>query len=158
MKICYKALAVLFAVSLPQSGFPQVEKVEMKTTGISCGVCAAVSEIYLRQLKSIDQISISRSKESVSVTYKAGSDFQPQELRRALLKTEVGVTELRVVARGRLQDQAGRRTLIAGKERFTVLPSRAPIPPLNTDVRVEGIVDDRAAPMTLTILSAKPVK
>src|SRR6266699_6935100 len=33
----------------------QVEKVAIKTTGISCGTRAAVSEIYLRRLPSIDK-------------------------------------------------------------------------------------------------------
>src|SRR5439155_1971087 len=37
----------------------QLEKVAIKTTGISCGTCAAVSEIYLRRLPSIDKINIS---------------------------------------------------------------------------------------------------
>ena len=48
--------------------FAQVEKAAMKTTGISCGMCAAVSEVYLRQLPGIDKIKISLSQESIMVS------------------------------------------------------------------------------------------
>jgi len=60
----------------------QVEKVAIKTTGISCGTCAAVSEIYLRRLPSIDKINISMKNEPVLVSYKPGSWFQPKDLHR----------------------------------------------------------------------------
>jgi len=44
--------ALMLASVMP--AFTQVEKVAMKTTGISCGVCAAVSEINFRRLASVD--------------------------------------------------------------------------------------------------------
>ena len=55
----------------------QVDKAAMRTTGISCGECAAVSEVYLRRLEGIDKITISKSQEVVVLTYKPGSSFQP---------------------------------------------------------------------------------
>ncbi len=48
-------IAVALALSAPL--LAQVEKVAMRTSGISCGTCAAVSEIYLRQLGGIDKIN-----------------------------------------------------------------------------------------------------
>ncbi len=55
----YKHIVALGALTvitaLPAAA--QVEKVAIKTTGISCGTCAAVSEVYLRRLPSIDKIN-----------------------------------------------------------------------------------------------------
>ena len=42
------AFALLSLAAIPASA--QVEKVEMHTVGISCGACAAISEVYLRRL------------------------------------------------------------------------------------------------------------
>ena len=50
----------------------------------SCGVCAAVSEVYLRQLPGIDKIKISLSQEAIMVSYKPGAAFQPKSIRDAL--------------------------------------------------------------------------
>ena len=152
---------LLFAVAvvsvLPALG--QVEKAAMKTTGISCGTCAAVSEIYLRQLTGIDKINISLSKEAIMVTYKPGAAFQPKQLRDALKKTDVGVVQLQISARGRIQEEGGKRFFVAGNDKFEVASAAGspPIPP-NTTVSVEGILNDRVDPMQLKILSVKPVK
>ena len=137
----------------------QVEKVAMTTTGISCGVCAAMSEIYLRQLKTIDQIAISLSKEAVIVTYKSGAVFQPQDLRQALMKTDVGVMQFQIRARGRVRDEAGKRFFLADKDRFALVSSPAASQvAANVEILVEGIVDDKTAPMNLKILAVKTVK
>src|SRR5438128_7549998 len=90
--------ALVFVVTLP--AFGQVEKAAMKTTGISCGTCAAVSEIYLRQLAGIDKINISLSKEAIMVSYKPGAAFQPKQLRDVLKKHDVGVVQLQIRSRG----------------------------------------------------------
>src|SRR2546429_850287 len=90
----YKHIAALSALTvitaLPAAA--QVEKVAIKTTGISCGTCAAVSEIYLRRLPSIDKINISLKNEAGLVSYKPGSSFQTNDLREDLQKTEFCVT------------------------------------------------------------------
>src|SRR5213080_3333289 len=111
------ALTVITA--LPAAA--QVEKVAIKTTGISCGTCAAVSEVYLRRLPEIDKIAISLSKESVMVSYKPGAAFRPKDLRDALQKTEVGIVQLQISARGRLQREGGKQFFIAGKDKFALV-------------------------------------
>src|SRR5207249_12084859 len=89
-------LLSLFALIAAAPAFAQVEKVAMRTTGISCGACAAVSEDYLRQLNGIDKIKISLSSEAIMVSYKPGATFQPKDIRDALKKTDVGVVQLQI--------------------------------------------------------------
>src|SRR5437667_11479843 len=95
----YKHIVALGALTvitaLPAAA--QVEKVAIKTTGISCGTCAAVSEVYLRRLPSIDKINISLKNEAVLVSYKPGSSFQPKDLREVFQKTDVGVTQIQII-------------------------------------------------------------
>ena len=150
-------LLLLLTVALPAAA--QVEKAAIRTTGISCGTCAAVSEFYLRRLPSIDKISISRKNEAVMVSYKPGATFQPKDLREALQKTDVGITQLQISARGRVQEQAGKRFFIAGKDRF-LLVSAPNIPqlPSDTPVLIEAVVNDRTDPMELRIMTYKPLQ
>src|SRR5438046_10533440 len=119
----YKHIAALGALTvitaLPAAA--QVEKVAIKTTGISCGTCAAVSEIYLRRLPSIDKINISLKNEAVLVSYTPGSSFQPKDLREVFQKTDVGVTQIQIIARVRVQEQAVKRCVIAAKDRLLLL-------------------------------------
>src|SRR4051812_36530476 len=91
-------LVSVLGLTVPISAKAQVEKAAMRTTGISCGTCAAVSEMYLRRLPQIDKISISMSKESIMVSYKPGASFNPKELREALQKTDVGIVQLQISA------------------------------------------------------------
>src|SRR4030095_10906464 len=100
----------------------QVEKVAVKTMRLGCGLCAVFSEIYLRQIPSVDKIQISKSQEAVMLTYKPAAIFQPAESRTALKKTEVGVSQFQIGARGRLQEQAGKQFFVAGKDRFVIVP------------------------------------
>src|SRR2546430_13863840 len=114
------ALCVLMVITaLPAAA--QVERVAVRTSGISCGTCAAVSEFYLRRLPSIDKVDISLKNEAVMVSYKPGSSFQPKDLREIFQKTDVAVTQMQIRARGRVQEQAGTRFLIAGKDKFLLL-------------------------------------
>jgi len=150
-------LSSLLTVALPAAA--QVEKAAIRTTGISCGTCAAVSEFYLRRLPSIDKISISRKNEAVMVSYKPGATFQPKDLREALQKTDVGITQLQISARGRVQEQAGKRFFIAGKDRFLLVSApNTPQLPSNTPVLIEAVVNDRTDPMELTIMTYKPLQ
>ena len=93
------------------------------------------------------------------VSYKPGASFQPGDLRDALKKTDVGVVQLQISARGRVQEQGGGRFFVAGKDRFklSAAANALQIPP-NIPVLVEGIVDDRANPMDLKVLTFKPLK
>jgi hypothetical protein len=150
-------LSSLLTVALPSAA--QVEKAAIRTTGISCGTCAAVSEFYLRRLPSIDKISISRKNEAVMVSYKPGATFQPKDLREALQKTDVGITQLQISARGRVQEQASKRFFIAGKDRFLLVSApNTPQPPSNTPVLIEAVVNDRTDPMELRIMTYKPLQ
>jgi hypothetical protein len=150
-------LAVLATMALP--AMAQVERVAIRTTGISCGTCAAVSEIYLKRLPNVDKVAISIKNEAVMVSYKAGSTFQPKDLRDVLKKTEVGVTQLQISARGRVQDQAGKRFFVAGKDKFVLISgSNSTQIPLDTPVSVEAIVNDRVDPMELRIMTFKPAE
>ena len=139
--------------------FAQVEKAAMKTTGISCGMCAAVSEVYLRQLPGIDKIKISLSQEAIMVSYKPGAAFQPKQLHEALKKTDVGIVQLQIGARGRMEYQGEKRFFVAGSDKFAVVatPDGGAIP-ANTPLTIEGILNDRAQPMELKILTFKTAK
>src|SRR5215831_19972566 len=137
--------------------FAQVEKAAMKTTGISCGMCAAVSEVYLRQLGGIDKIKISLSQEAIMVSYKPGAAFRPRDIRDALKKTDVGVTQFQISARGQVQQQNGKRLFIAGKDVFILVPSTGLSVPADTPVVLEGILNDQTSPMELKVLSVNPI-
>ena len=93
------------------------------------------------------------------VSYKPGSSFQPAELRDVLKKTDVGVTQIQISARGRVEEQAGKQFLVAGKDRFLLTPSpNTPALPAGSSVAVEGIVNDKPAPpapMELRVMSFK---
>ena len=159
MKLRKLILPLVVFASVPTLSFAQVEKVAMKTTGISCGVCAAMSEIYLRQLSGIDKIIISLSSEAIMVSYKPGAAFQPKEIRDALKKTDVGVTQFQVSARGRVQEQNGKRVFIAGKEKFALTAAAgAPQVPPNVSVLIEAMLNDRVDPMELKVMKFTPVK
>jgi len=146
---------VLLASAVP--AFAQVEKVAIRTTGISCGTCAAVSEIYLRKLAGIDTIKISLTTEAILVSYKPGALFQPKDLRDALKKTDVGVLQFQISARGRVQEQGGTRFFVAGRERFvlTAAPDAPPLP-YDTPVLIEALLNDQADPMQLRVMTVKP--
>jgi copper chaperone CopZ len=151
------ALLLLGAVN-PLSA--QVEKVAMRTTGISCGVCAAVSEVNLRRLPGVDKVTISRSKEAIMLSYKPGAgSFRPQEFRELLKPLEVGVVQFQISARGRVHEESGKRFFIAAKDKFEIVtvPNGTKVP-LDTSLIVEGILNDQTSPMQLKILSIKPVK
>src|SRR6266516_532790 len=148
--------ALIVITALPATA--QVERVAVRTTGISCGTCAAVSEFYLRRLPSIDKVNISLKNEAVMVSYKPGSSFQPKDLREVFQKTDVGVTQIQISARGRVQEQAGKRFFIAGKDKFLLMSAaNSPQVPVNTPVTVEGVVNDRVDPMELRVMTVKPI-
>src|SRR5947208_8181221 len=159
MKVQSRFLLVsALSMGLASPAMAQVERVAIRTTGISCGTCAAVSEFYLRRLPSIDKVNISLKNEAVMVSYKPGSVFQPKDLREIFQKTDVTVTQMQISARGRVQEQAGKRFFIAGKDRFLLMSAaNSPQVPVNTPVTVEGVVNDRVDPMELRVMTVKPI-
>jgi hypothetical protein len=143
---------LLVVVALP--GRAQVEKIAMRTTGISCGICAGLSEIYFRRLAGVDQVKISLRTESILITYKPGAVFDPERIRKILEPLKVGVVQFQIGARGEVVETDGNRFLMAGRDKFALLDAiDSPSVPLNTPVRVEGILFDRAKPMQLKILT-----
>ena len=149
--------ALVLAAALP--AMAQVEKAAIRTDGISCGACAAVAEFHLKRLPSIDKITISLKNEAVMISYKPGSTFQPKDLREALKKTDVTVTQMQISARGQVQEQAGKRFFIAGKDKFALVSAaNAPQLPSDTPVMIEAVVNDKTDPMELRIMTFKPLK
>ena len=151
-------LSAIF-VTLAWPAMAQVDKVAIRTTGISCGTCAAISEFYLRRLPSIDKVNISLKNEAVMVSYKPGSAFQPKDLRDIFQKTDVSVTQMQISARGRVQEQAGKRFFVAGKDKFLLVSAaNSPQLPSDTALSIEAVVNDRTTPMELRIMAFKPAQ
>jgi hypothetical protein len=149
-------LALVVLITPAVSAFAQVEKVAIRTTGISCGTCAAVSEIYLRRLAGIDTIKISLTTEAIMVSYKPGAAFQPKDLRDALKKTDVGVLQFQISARGRVLEQDGRRFFVAGRDRFVLTSAPdGPAVPVDRPVLIEALLNDQVDPMTLKVMTVK---
>ena len=144
---------LMLASAMP--ALAQVQKVAMRTTGISCGVCAAVSEINFRRMPGIDKVSISLAKEAIMLTYKPGAVFNPRGIREVLRPLEVGVVQFQISARGRVQELGGKRFFMAGKDRFVL--ASGPTIPLDTPVLVEAILNDHTDPMEVKVLSFKPL-
>jgi copper chaperone CopZ len=148
--------ALLLVSSVP--GWAQVEKVAMRTTGISCGVCAAVSEISFKRIPGVDKVNISLSQEAIMLTYKPGAAFDPQGIRKVLKPLEVGVVQFQISARGRVQEQNGKQFFIAGKEKFALAAAaNNSAIPLDTPVSIEAILNDHTHPMEVKILNFKPL-
>lgn len=145
-------LPILFAVSLPASS--QVEKIAMRTTGISCGICAGLSEVYFRRLPGIDQVKISLRNEAILLTYKPEAKFDPEAIRKVLDPLKVGVVQFQIGARGDVRESEGKQFLEAGKDRFLIRDAiDTPRLPLGTPLRIEGILFDHATPMEIKVLT-----
>jgi hypothetical protein len=111
-------------------------------------------ETELRRLDGVDKISISISQQKFDVTFKPGAAFRPAAIRAAVGKAGVKVVRLRIIANGRVQDEAGKRFFLAGADRFLLtgadkLPGGA--------LSIEGVVDDHGAPLRLQIVKSKPL-
>lgn len=150
-------MVLMLTTAIP--ALAQVDKVGVRTNGISCGDCAAISEIYLRRLPGVDKVVISMSQEAVLVIYKPGTAFQPWDIRDALEKTEVGVVQIQISAHGHVQEQGAKKFFVAGKDKFLLVasPASPKIPP-DAQVSIEGIVNDQSDPMQLRVLTVKPLK
>src|SRR5215472_9574684 len=143
------ALSALLAASAGA----QVEKIAMRTTGISCGICAGLSEVYFRRLAGVDQVKISLRTESIMLTYKPGALFDPDAIRKILEPLKVGVVQFQIGARGQVVESGGKRFLMAGRDRFALLDAiDSPDVPLKVPVRIEGILFDKASPREVKVL------
>jgi copper chaperone CopZ len=145
--LTFKIAAALTLAQVP--GLAQVEKVEILTSGISCGVCAAVSEVQFRRMEGIDKVTINLPKEAITLHYKADAGFSAQALQRVLDPLNVQILRLRIAARGRIEDgPAGKKSLVAGRNRFVVwLPAGAGMIDPKEHVFVEGLLIGRGETM-----------
>ncbi|PYS03864.1 MAG: hypothetical protein DMG12_11275 [Acidobacteria bacterium] len=156
----HKRILLLSSLTLASvmPAWSQVEKAELRTTAISCGVCAAVSEVKLRRIAGVDKVTISKSAESVTVSYKPGAVFQPLEIRKILEPLNVGIAQFQISATGRIQEQGGKQFFVAGKDKFVLrAAANAPKIPTNTAVSIEAILNDKIYPMELRVMTFKPV-
>jgi copper chaperone CopZ len=145
---------LFFVLSAPLPVFAQVQKVAMRTTGISCGVCAAVSEVNFKRIPGVDKVKISLSQEAIMLTYKPGATFSTRQIRDVLKPLEVGVLQFQIGARGRIEEEGGKRFFVAGKDKFLVTEdARSSGAPLNTLVFIEATLNDRVEPMKVKILN-----
>jgi len=149
-------LLLLLAPAAPL--WAQVERVAMRTTGISCGVCAVVSEFHFRRMPGVDQVHISRAQEAIMLTYKPGAVFSPRAIRDLLRPLDVGVVQFQINARGQVREQGGKSFFVAGKDKFLLASDAAVSVPRDTPVIIEGILKDQANPMELKILNFTPAK
>ena len=137
-------------------GLAQVEKVAMRTTGISCGVCAGLSEMSFRRIPGVDDVKISLSNEAIMLTYKPGAPFDPAAIRKVLQPLKVDVVQFQISVRGEVRESGGKQVVQAGKNAFVVLDTiDAPTLPLNAPLRIEGILFDHATPMEVKVLNFK---
>lgn len=151
-----KSILAACVATLPCTA--QVERVAMKTTGISCGVCAVVSEFNFRRLDGVDKVKISLSHESILLTYKPGAKFSTESIRRILDPLKVGVVQFQVGVRGRVQNFSGKRILTAGSDRFVLLDAiDSPEVPTGVPVRIEGILYDHEMPMEIKVLTVHAI-
>jgi len=150
-------LSVLALVAATPA-WAQVDKIAMRTTGISCGLCAGLSELYFKRMPGVDKVAISLSQEAIMLSYKPGAPFDPEGIRKILEPLKVGVEQFQVSARGRVQEQGGKRFFVAGKTKFVLAANAnaAAIPP-GIPVSIEAILNDHLAPMELKILNFKPL-
>jgi len=151
------SLSALVLLSVAPA-WAQVEKAAMRTEGISCGVCAAVSEVNLRRIAGVDTVKISKSAEAILVGYKPGATFRPAEIRKVLEPLNVGIAQFQISAKGRVQEQGGKQFFLAGRDKFLLLSSaKAPKVPVGTAVSIEAVLNDKADPMELQVMTVKPI-
>src|SRR5579864_8236330 len=132
---------ILMALCGARSTPAQVEAIAIRTTGISCGICAGLSEIYFRRLPGVDRVKISLKNEAIMLTYKPGATVDPEAIRKVLEPLKVGVKQFQISVRGEVREGGGKQILEAGKDTFVVRDAiDSPVMPLNTPLHIEAIL------------------
>jgi copper chaperone CopZ len=149
--------AVLVAGAMPLGA--QVEKVVLETTGISCGVCAAVSEINFKRTPGIDRVTISLALEAIALYYRPGSAFSLDDIHTVLRPLGVGVKKYQITARGHVQEQIGKRFLVAGIDKFVLSSGgSASAIPAATPLWIEGVLNEHVNPIELKVANFRVLK
>src|SRR3990167_4481278 len=112
-------------------------------------------EIALRRLEGVHRVSISISNQTFEVIYRPGASFRPADVREAVGQADVSVVSFYVRARGQVQQEAGQRFLLAGKDKFLLVD--ADKLPLGTHLSIVGSVNDSSMPYELKVAEFKPV-
>jgi hypothetical protein len=99
-----------------------------------------------RRLDGVSDISISQREQTAEVRFEGDHAFSPAEFRKAVGEAGVKVVRFEVDACGAARDEAGKRWLIAGKNRWPLTGDRAV--PLGQPLCVTGRLDDRTDPPT----------
>jgi copper chaperone CopZ len=152
-------LQVTAAIAVPLlaaqiAGFGQVAKVEILTSGISCGICAAVSEFQFRRMPAVKSVAISLPNESITISYKSGAAFSPRAIHEVLNPLHVQVLRLRIEASGYMEESKdGKRYLVCGQDRFQLRPSPKSegIEP-GVPLMVDGVVIERRETLELLLM------
>ena len=139
----------LFAFVLAFPAAAQVEKVAIRTTGISCGACAAISEIQFRRVPDIEKVAISLSTETITLFYKSGASLDTRQIRRVLQQLEVGIVHVQITAVGRVQQEGTNWFFVSAKDKFTLDNSGASGIPRDRTLRLEGFIDDGFNPVRI---------
>jgi copper chaperone CopZ len=131
------------------AGFAQVEKVEILTSGISCGVCAAVSEVQFRRMEGIGNVTISLAKETITLHYKPDARFSVKEIEGVLEPLKVHILRMRMDARGFLEaGRDGKMLLVAGRNRIPVrLREGTGVIEAGTQLLLQGLIMGRGETM-----------
>ena len=119
----------------------QVEKAVVEARGMrTCPVCDMALEVALARVAGAGKVSLDSDKQTFTIFYKPNSNFRSKELREAAAKAKLQVVQIRVTARGRVQDRDEFQFFASGQERYALVKS--PRLPDDGPLVVSGIVDD----------------
>jgi copper chaperone CopZ len=159
MKPQTKVLGILaFVLAFPDPATAQVEKVAIRTTGISCGACAAIFEIHFKRMPGVENVAISLSTETITLFYKSGASLDTRQIRRVLQQLEVGIVQFQITAMGRVQEESANLFFVAAKDKFALDNSGASDIPRDRTVRLQGVIDDRFNPVRIKISNFQPLQ
>lgn len=151
-KIVRWAMALL-ALSSGVRLSAQVQKAYIRTSGISCGVCAAVSEVGFRRLPDVEHVSISLAKEAILVSYSRNGNFSLRAIHDILDPQKVGIIEIQITAEGRVLEEHGKRIFVTAKDKFSLAAGgNTPVLPVDRLIYIEAALDERRQPLELTVL------
>lgn len=151
----FLALLLLASVPLPA----QILMAAMRTQGLSCGFCTALSEYNFRHIPGVQKVDISLSKEIIVISYGSSNvRFDPEAIRKVLKPWNVKVLQFQIRARGRIYHHESQRLFRTGSDVFRIPAAQnTSVVPDDSLIEVEGILNDRFSPKELRILTYKVI-
>ncbi len=113
-------------------------------------------EIALKRLDGVDKVTISIQRQTLSVTLKPESSFDPRGIRDAVAQADVSILRFYVEARGQVEQKGHERYFVAGKDRFLLVAS--PDVPVGEPIWVNALVDDITNPLQMRVNEHKPLE